>query len=305
MGFFHKVKKRLARWKDGFSRYSYPPERGGWVQRPSPVIGSEGDYFDPYVLQGTDYVFVSNRTRNWIARFRFDEDSMALVDETPVLLGVPGNWDETVNRGCPLLVNGTFYCWYVGQKDGKSAIGLATSQDGLSFERTEKPVLVPELPFEKGAVMNPCVLFYEGRFHMWYSAGDNYEPDVIGYAESEDGRNWKKREEPVFSKGTAPYDKAKVGGCEVVKTENGFDMYYIGYETVHNARICLAHSKNGIDWEREESNPILSPRKGAWNKDAVYKPALLIEGKRNKAYLFFNGRNGNRETIGVACKDLR
>ena len=29
-------------------------------------------------------------------------------------------------------------------------------------------------------------------FRMWYSAGGFWEPDQIGYAESEDGIHWKK-----------------------------------------------------------------------------------------------------------------
>ena len=35
--------------------------------------------------------------------------------------------------------------------------------------------------------MNPFVMYEDGKFKMWYAAGETYEPNVICYAESDDG----------------------------------------------------------------------------------------------------------------------
>ena len=61
-------------------------------------------------------------------------------------------------------------------------------------------MLVPETDFEKESVMNPFVMVDGGRFRMWYAAGETYEPNVIGYAESDDGVRWTKYPgNPVFA----------------------------------------------------------------------------------------------------------
>ena len=54
---------------------------------------------------------------------------------------------------------------------------------------TEKPVLSAEAAWEKVAVMCPHVIYddEQGRYHMWYSGGEQYEPNAIGYATSPTG----------------------------------------------------------------------------------------------------------------------
>ena len=80
--------------------------------------------------------------------------------------------------------------WYTGQARGRSWIGYAVSQDGKTWQRmSDKPVLSGEKPWEKVAVMCPHVL-YDSKaklYRMWYSGGEQNEPNAIGYATSRDG----------------------------------------------------------------------------------------------------------------------
>ena len=60
---------------------------------------------------------------------------------------------------------------------------------------SDKPVLSADQPWEKNiAVM--CPLGDVGRaaklFRMWYSGGEQNEPNAIGYATSPDGLKWTK-----------------------------------------------------------------------------------------------------------------
>jgi hypothetical protein len=83
----------------------------------------------------------------------------------------------------------------------KGSIGYATSADGLHWSRaSDTPVLRPELAWEKVAVMAPNVLYDADQrlYRMWYSGGEQYEPDAIGYATSSDGLHWVKRPAPIF-----------------------------------------------------------------------------------------------------------
>ncbi len=59
-------------------------------------------------------------------------------------------------------------------------IGYATSADGKTWRRmSDKPVLSPDKPWEKVAVMCPHVLWDADakQFRMWYSGGEQYEPE--------------------------------------------------------------------------------------------------------------------------------
>ena len=81
----------------------------------------------------------------------------------------------------------------------------------------------------------------------------------------------------------------------------GYIMFYIGYENIDKAQICIAHSDNGItQWKKSTANPIIVPQANSWDKDACYKPSFLWNEEENKWMLWYNGRRGRVEQIGAA-----
>ena len=78
-------------------------------------------------------------------------------------------------------------------------------------------------------------------------------------------------------------------------------MYYIGYEDIHTARICAATSPDGITrWQRWPDNPIVDiGALGEWDHDACYKPSVCIDPATGRRLLWYNGRNGHDEFIGL------
>jgi hypothetical protein len=283
----------------------------GWVKYDkNPVLGgSLGTCFDIAVLRERD------RYRMWFS-WR-PRRSMAVVEskdglnwsEPTVALGpnAASGWEDEVNRPVVLDRAGRYQMWYTGQAKGKSAIGYATSADGTIWKRmSDKPVLSPEQPWEKVAVMCPHVLYDAGEstYRMWYSGGEQYEPNAIGYATSRDGLAWTRHgKDPVFRPDPKQaWEKDRVTGCQVLRRGDWYVMFYIGFEDEHHAAIGVARSKDGITgWQRHPANPILRPGKGRWDADAVYKPYAIFDGKR--WLLWYNGRRGNVEQIGVAFHD--
>ena len=81
---------------------------------------------------------------------------------------------------------------------------------------------------------------------MWYSAGEQYEPNAIGYAESSDGISWKKyAENPIFQADPKiEWEKHKAAGCQVFQKDGYFYMFYIGYHDEDYAQIGMARSKD-------------------------------------------------------------
>ncbi|MBZ5856922.1 glycoside hydrolase family protein [Flavihumibacter profundi] len=288
---------------------------GGWKKyEHNPVLGGKfGTIFDISVINKNDsayQMFCSWRPERSIA---LSESADGLKWSDPVVC-LPyddsSKWERDVNRPVVLIKDGRYHMWYTGETDSASSIGYATSTDGKHFTKASpKPVLIADLPWEKNAVQCPHVAWDENEniFKMWYSGGEQYEPDAIGYATSKDGLTWTKYPgNPIFRPDTKKeWEKAKVTACQVIKRQDDYLMFYIGFKNVDFAQIGMARSKDGIsNWERFKDNPIIQPGNG-WDSSAVYKP-YAIQNK-NGWLLYYNGRRNDKEQIGIAIhedKDL-
>jgi predicted GH43/DUF377 family glycosyl hydrolase len=290
-------------------------ESAGWVKYTNnPVLGGDyGTCFDISVLRGA-------RARGETYRMWFSwrpKQSIALVESAdgfhwskPVIVLGPNKasgWEDDINRPTVIKKGGSYQMWYTGQANGYSAIGYATSDDGIVWKRaSDQPVLAADRPWEKVAVMCPDVI-WDGEFYrMWYSGGEQYEPDAIGYATSPDGMVWTKREDnPVFKADPGiAWEQGKVTACQVIKDGRWYLMFYIGFRDVNRAQIGLARSKDGItNWQRLPANPIIQPTPDGWDADACYKPYALFDG--TQWLLWYNGRRGGAEQIGVATHEGR
>jgi hypothetical protein len=84
-------------------------------------------------------------------------------------------------------------------------------------------------------------------------------------------------------------------------------MFYIGFRDEAHAQIGLARSRDGLTgWQRHPANPIVRAGlahdgKDDWDFDACYKPCAIFDG--TKWFLWYNGRQGGLEQIGVATHD--
>jgi predicted GH43/DUF377 family glycosyl hydrolase len=283
----------------------------GWVKhRQNPVLGGTlGTCFDVAVLKEGDVY------RMWFS-WR-PKESLALVESTdgirwsePVIVLGPNKgsgWEDGVNRPVVLKRPDGYHLWYTGQARGHSWIGYATSPDGKTWKRqSDKPVLSPEKPWEKVAVMCPHVLYDDDHklYRMWYSGGEQNEPNAIGYATSADGLRWTKRaDNPVFRPDPKnDWEKDRVTACQVVRHGDWYLMFYIGFRDETHAQIGVARSRDGVTgWRRHPANPIIRPGAGRWDHDAVYKPFAIFDGKR--WLLWYNGRRGGVEQIGLAIHE--
>jgi hypothetical protein len=283
----------------------------GWTKLPSnPVLGGElGTCFDLALLkEGETYrMWFSWRPRKSLALVE-SKDGIHWNAPRIVLGPHPAtDWEEDINRPAVLRRPDGYHLWYTGQAHGHSAMGYATSPDGRSWtRRASKPVLIPDRAWEKVAVMCPHVLFDEdsGLYRMWYSGGEQNEPNAIGHATSKDGISWTKDPgNPVFRPDPAnSWEKDRVTACQVLRHEGWIVMFYIGFRDEPHAQIGIARSRDGLTgWQRHPANPIIRPGRGRWDQDAVYKPFALLEPRR--WLLWYNGRCGSVEQIGLAIHE--
>ena len=289
-----------------------PPLDGVWKENSdNPILGNEetGTLFDPWILQkddGTYIMYVSWRREKNIA-YATSSDCENWSTLKVALEPADSGWENLVNRCSVVFFDDKYYMYYTGQSNGISRIGVAISSDGYSFERIqEDSILSPDKNWEGYSVMNPSVMVENELFKMWYSAGETYEPDVICYATSSDGINWNKFDyNPIFTKTPDWYSKSKVSVGQVIKHNSLYYMFYIGYEDVDTARICVAVSPDGVsNWEIYDKNPIVTiGETDSWNQHACYKPTVLYDEKSNIWKIWYNGRSNSNEYIGISTFD--
>ena len=295
-------------------KHIFPETSGGWKKYAgNPVLGGPdiGTCFDIFVHEenGEYQMHFSWRPKKSLA-VSYSKDGIHWSDPIITLGPNPrSGWEDDLNRHCVIHREGKWHMWYTGQARGHSWIGYATSDDGLHWQRySDQPVLISERPFEGESVMIPFVMWDDEMklYRLWYSAGETYEPNVIAYATSPDGIHWQKLPaNPIFtSDKSCPCEQERVGGCQIVRADGWYYMFYIGYEDIDTARVCVARSRNGItQWERLKANPIVSPTLDGWDADACYKPYAIRDVEHNRWLLWYNGRRKSDEYIGLVIHE--
>ncbi len=141
-----------------------------------------------------------------------------------------------------------------------SHVGLATSDDGIRFERHPDPVISPTEDYEQFGCEDPRVTEIDGTYYLTYSAWDRKSAQLC-LATSTDLFNWTKYG-PMFpdfntflpaGHGTdAPWSKA--GGILSVPINGRYLMYF------GEGAIWYAWSDDLIHWTPGSNDePIMTP----------------------------------------------
>lgn len=134
--------------------------------------------------------------------------------------------EEPFSRSCPYIIieGGQLKMWYLsGLEWTKSERGIhynivikyAVSQDGINWNTSDHVCITPNF-IDEYAVGRPCVIREDNGYKMWYSIRSFSKLYSIGYAESEDGIYWLRKDEEVG----------------IQKSENGWDSEMICYPYV-------------------------------------------------------------------------
>jgi len=208
-------------------------------------------------------------------------------------LGKPGAFDA-VWATCPsVLFDGRIYrMWYSSFYDshmGVGGIGMATSTDGIHWKRANngQPVLSvgPQGAFDDGQIMGPDVDFDEHLYRMWYTGmASKWGPSGLGYyriglATSADGIHWTRAHggRPVFDLGPpGSFDSVQVATPSVLRVNGKYRMWYAAWSPKTQHRICVADSRDGIHWRRENRGKPVSGLRAPY----AYGPAVCrIDGQ--------------------------
>jgi predicted GH43/DUF377 family glycosyl hydrolase len=148
----------------------------------------------------------------------------------------------------------------------------------------------------------------------WINPNGTLNFDVcykIGYATSEDGVIWTKYlQNPVMDidpENRDKWDWLSVADPSVIKEDNVYKMSGVSLNKDNKMvlQIGYATSKDGINWERYENNPVLPlGEAGSWDAGAVMQPSVFFDGE--KYIMLYAGSDKLEQafgSIGYAVSD--
>ena len=159
---------------------------------------------------------------------RWSEAPLPLLDDRdPIGIGTVFVLRESENR---------WRMWYTSFREWRRLpegnwrhyyhIKYAESDDGIHWEKPEENVAI-DFVGQEYAVARPMVVKEDGFYRMWFcrrAVGSDYR---IGYAESEDGRNWD-RKPPGIVPSESGWDSEMIEYAYVIKREDDYVMFYNG-----------------------------------------------------------------------------
>lgn len=140
--------------------------------------------------------------------------------------------------------NDFWYLWYIagrkwivaeGRPEPVYKIRMAYSSDGFNWEKVNKDI-IPDKLGEDEAQASPDVIFYNGKYHMFfcYRQASDYRLNRdrsyrIGYASSEDMVNWIRDDSKAGIDVSAEgWDSEMVAYSHVFELDGNIYMFYLG-----------------------------------------------------------------------------
>ena len=201
-------------------------------------------------------------------------------------VGPEGAFDgQDVLDPATVVFNDQVLLYYSAIGEGPDSVGLAVSQDGITFEKFGQ-VLIGRAP---------DLVELNGSLYMVYQKEDENKNYRLYLATSQNGYVWTEvRPDPIFVRGEGSWDSLSVATVRLSKDGEWIYALYGGssYLADEPEYFGLARTKNLIDWEFHPGNPIFGcGAKGAPDGGAMWFPALaetpnafvmLFEGSRGK-----------------------
>ena len=277
-------------------------------------------------------VYFSTRRRDptgkylsYISFVEFDRDFTRILNistHTVIELGMLGCFDEHGIFPLNVLRYKEQIFGYIGGWNRRvsvsvdTSIGLAISHDdGLTFQRLgDGPILSSSL-HEPFLVGDPFVAHIENQFFMWYIFGNNWKKFVsdqppdriykIGYAISDDGIKWHKKEEgrQIIADRIG---KDESQAMPTVVFFNGlFHMFFCYRQSFdfrknkhRGYRIGYAYSNDLVNWIRNDDAVGINTTDGSWDSEMLCYPHVFHSD--NEIYMLYNGNEFGKCGFGLA-----
>ncbi len=185
---------------------------------------------------------------------------------------------------------------FYSEWDGRAWHTAEAQFDGTGWVKGAR-LLSPDPRTWEGSYIaaNGSAMSWTHGVDYWYHAGPRERPR-IGFA-----RDWKKESRPVLEPG--PYmswDEYGVADPYVIREGDFYYMYFLGQDRAWRQRIGVARSRDGIQWEKLKTNPILEiGEPGSFDENGLGEPAVWQAA--GLYWMLYTGRGaGEIRRLGMA-----
>ena len=240
------------------------------------------------------------------------------LNPNPVLeRGRKGTFDENgIIPNSVIYKDNNLYLYYSGWSQCKNVpyknfTGLAVSNDnGLIFQKySEAPVFTLNEHNPLSAT-GPYIIEKDNLFYAIYSTGIEWieingkmeHTYLLTYATSEDAINWLS-----FGKIILQPEREFMAHCKptIIYLNNEYHMWFstrgsCNFRQIGNDsyRIGYAHSKDLINWERDDTKVGIGVSEEGWDSEMICYPHIVKVN--NKYIMFYNGNGFGKSGFGFA-----
>lgn len=240
-------------------------------------------------------------------------DVLELVETPVVSAGQPGRFDDCGAMMSWLVQAGDRrLLYYIGWNIRQPipfhvSIGAAIGEAArpLAFAQPAGPILD-----RSGAdplfCSNPCVLFEDGVFRMWYltglgweARGERYSASYqIAHSVSADGLHWSATGEVAVP---LEGEEFAIARPSVLRTAQGWEMWFSQRGRGYDYRLGAATSEDGRLWRRQSPAGLPHPGVHDWASEMVAYPHVFCHC--NTRYMLYCGDGFGRSGFGIAVMD--
>jgi beta-1,2-mannosidase len=230
------------------------------------------------------------------------------ISDLPII-APEGDGFESAGTFNPSVVkyDGKFVMLYRAQdRQGKSSLGYATSEDGVHFIRRPKPVMVAEASYETGGgVEDPRLVKIGDTFYLTYTGYNNQSGRSVHatgsihgdaqlcMATSTDLLHWARQGivMPAY-KGKWNVGWTKSGAIVPQKINGKYWMYYLADEAHQLSQMSISYSNDLLHWTDVLDHPVLASRPNMFDSQVVEPgPPPII--RDDGIFLIYNGADDN------------
>ena len=192
---------------------------------------------------------------------------------------------QNANDPSVVKAGGEYYMYFTWRTMDR--ITMIKSRDGEVWTDPQINFL-PQMDLDwEEEVSQPCVIYKDGIFEMWYTAKrlerSAFEPkiSVIAHAVSKDGVTWEREMEPCFA-AELLWEEYSVSNPGVLYDENigKYRMWYTAGDSCLQEFIGYAESVDGLDWKRVVEKPMMERQPAhRWERYAVSEPSVVQHGE--------------------------
>ena len=229
-------------------------------------------------------------------------------------IGEDGTFDDCGIIPTSILYhNNRFFLYYSGyQRHFKVPYsilsGVAVSDDGKQFKRIRTTPFLERTEEEMNIRSAPFVIYDDGKFHMWYTAGKGWKTFesglfagrnmpvyVLKYGTSENGFDFAIQSKPVFE---LEENEFGISRPYITRQDGIYHMYYSIRSVDEPYKIGLSVSTDRNNWERKDHEMDFRVSPTGWDSEMLCYPAVITI--QQKTYLFYNGNKNGESGFGYA-----